>query len=118
MKTFTTALAAAGLAACVAFPAQAARVCLQTILIDHTSVKDANTVLFYLKNGQVWRNTLQAPCPSITLHGFEMNVRTGADKVCSNEMTIHTLVTHQTCSLGEFTPYTEPATVPADKSKP
>jgi hypothetical protein len=116
MKTFTTALAAAGLAACVALPAQAARVCLQTILIDHTSVKDPNTVLFYLKNGQVWRNTLQAPCPSITMHGFEMSVRTGADKVCSNEMTIHTLVTHQTCSLGEFTPYAPPAKAPADKS--
>lgn len=107
MKAFTTALAAAGLAAIIALPAQAAPVCLQMILIDHTSVKDQNTVLFYLRNGQVWRNTLQAPCPSILMHGFEMNFRS-ADKVCSNQMPIHTLVTHQTCALGEFTPYTPP----------
>ncbi len=106
MKAFTTALAAAGLAAVIALPAQAAPVCLQTILIDHTSVKDANTVLFYLKNGQVWRNTLKAPCPSILMHGFNMHVGGGDNKVCSNQMPIQTLVTHQTCALGEFTPYT------------
>jgi hypothetical protein len=104
MKTFTTALVAAGLAACVAVPAGAAPVCLQTILIDHTSVKDPNTVLFYLKNGQVWRNTLPAACPSIMLHGFRMDISSGDNKVCSNQMTIHTLVTGQTCSLGAFTP--------------
>ena len=109
MKAFTTALAAAGLAAVMALPAQAAPVCLQTILIDHTSVKDASTVLFYLKNGQVWRNTLQTPCPSILMHGFKMGVGGGDNKVCSNQMPIQTLVTHQTCALGEFTPYTPPS---------
>ena len=109
MKSFITALAAAGLAACVALPAQAqgtAPVCLDTYLIDHTSVKDPSTVLFFLRNGQVWRNTLPHPCPSITLHGFKMVARSGDNKVCSNQMIIHTLVTGQTCTLGEFTPYT------------
>ena len=80
MKTFTTAWAAAGLAACMALPAHAAPVCLQTIQIDHTSVKDPSTVLFYLKNGQIWRNTLQSPCPALLMHGFRMNVGGGENQ--------------------------------------
>jgi hypothetical protein len=92
----------------MALPAHAAPVCLQTIQIDHTSVKDPSTVLFYLKNGRIWRNTLQSPCPALLMYGFRMNVGGGENQVCSNQMPIEILVTHQTCSLGEFTPYAPP----------
>ena len=113
MKVFTTALAAAGLAAVIALPAQAAApVCLQTIQIDHTSVKDSQTILFYMKNGDVFQNRLRNACPDLHFHGFVMDIR-GGGEVCSNQQTIKVLVSHQVCQMGEFTPYRAPPKAPA-----
>lgn len=116
MKTFTTVLAAAAIAASAALPAQASPVCLQTILIDHTTVKDPKTILFHMKGGKVWRNTLINACPGLLFHGFVMDIRGGNDEVCSNEQTISVLKTHETCMMGEFTPYVPPEKAPAAKS--
>jgi hypothetical protein len=108
MKTFTTALAAAALAAVAALPAQAAPVCLETFRIDHTHVVDSQNVLFYMKGGKVWHNALKNSCPALNFHGFVMNVR-GGDTVCSNQQSIKVIDSGQVCMLGEFTPYTPPA---------
>jgi hypothetical protein len=115
MKIFTTALAAAAIAAFAVLPAQASPVCIESHLIDHTSVQDSKTVLFHMKDGKVWRNTLQNPCPSLNFHGFVMNMGP-VDTVCSNQQSISVLKTHETCMLGEFAPYAAPAAAPGDKS--
>lgn len=115
MKTVTTTLAAAAIAACAALPAAASPVCIQSHLIDHTSVQDSKTVLFHMKDGKVWRNSLQNSCPSLNFHGFVMNMGP-VDTVCSNQQSISVLETHETCMLGEFTPNTPPAAQGGQKS--
>ncbi len=116
MKSFTSVLVAAAIAAGAILPAQAAPVCLETYRIDHTSVKDPKTILFYMKGGKIWSNALLNACPGLNFHGFVMNVTGGDDIICSNQQSISVLVTHETCMMGAFTPYTPPAKTPADKS--
>ncbi len=77
--------------------------------IDHTHVVDARTVLFYMRDGKVWKNTLKAPCPGLLYHGFSFLTR--YPEVCSNAQAIQVVETGQVCSLGEFTPY-QPASSP------
>jgi len=108
MKTFTTTLAAAAIAVCAALPAQASPVCLWTYRIDHTSVLDSKNILFHMKDGKVWHNALQNPCPSLNFHGFTMVVRGGNESVCSNQQAIKVIDSGEICMLGEFTPYAAP----------
>jgi len=118
MRTFVSAFTAAAIAAgAMAAPAMASPICLTSHLIDHTSVqKDAQTILFYMKGGKVYSNTLRNRCPGLNFHGFVMNLR-GTDVVCDNQMSISVLVTHETCMMGAFSPYEAPAKAPAaDKS--
>jgi len=107
MKTFTSALAAAAIAACAASPALASPVCLWSYRIDHTSVLDSKNILFYMKDGKVWHNTLQNSCPSLNFHGFTMVMR-GTDQVCSNQQSIKVIDSGEICMMGEFTPYAPP----------
>ncbi|MBU6442896.1 MAG: hypothetical protein KGR48_03205 [Alphaproteobacteria bacterium] len=82
-------------------------VCLWTYMIDHTHTVDAKTLLFYMKGGKIWKNTLQNRCPSLTFHGFAYITRDG--QICSNQQVIYVLQTHEVCMLGTFEPYTPPA---------
>lgn len=114
MKALIPALAAAAIAVGAATTASADRpICLQNILIDHTSVKDSQTLLFHMKNGDVFQNKLRSACPGLNFHGFVMDIRGGIGDVCSNQQTISVLVTHEVCALGEFTPYKAPPKAPA-----
>lgn len=87
--------------------ANSAPVCLETYLIDHTHTVDPKTILFYMRDGTIWQNTLQSPCPGLMLHGFVDVVRD--DRICSNMQSIRVLVTQNVCMLGTFTRYTPPA---------
>lgn len=77
--------------------------CIPTRDIDHTHAVDATNVLFYLKNGAIYHNTLPAPCPGLKLHGFSF-VAHDTDEVCSNGQGIRVMETNQVCMLGAFTP--------------
>jgi hypothetical protein len=100
-------ISAPALAQPMAGPAPNNGACIQTQDIDHTHTVDANHVLFYLKNGKVWENTLKGPCPGLNFHGFVVN--THDQKLCSNEEGITVIATHEACALGNFTPYKAPA---------
>jgi len=115
MKTFISALVATAIAAGATAPALASPVCIQSRMIDHTSVQDSKTVLFHMKDGKVWRNSLQNSCPSLNFHGFVMNMGP-TDTVCSNQQSISVLKTHETCMLGEFTPNGSPDAAAGQKS--
>ncbi len=78
-------------------------VCLWTYMIDHTHVVDRNTVLFYTRDGHVWRNDLKSPCPGLDFHGFSFVSR--SDQICSNAVGIRVIRTGQVCALGPFSPY-------------
>jgi hypothetical protein len=106
MKIFISVLTAAALVAAAAIsPAMAAPVCLTSQLIDHTAVQDTKTILFYMKNGEVYANELRAACPGLNFHGFEINLRGGNDAICSNQEALTVTVTHEVCMMGAFTPY-------------
>jgi hypothetical protein len=116
-------LAAAGISAIFAVatadaqpaqpPAKPAPVCLNLDFephhIDHTHAVDPNTLLFYMRDGTIWKNTLKTPCPGLMFHGFE--VTTHVEEICSNAQSISVLETGEVCQLGEFTPYTPPPAV-------
>jgi hypothetical protein len=84
------------------------RVCLNIDMpnaVDHTRTVDASTILFYMRDGKIWKNTLKTPCPGLLFHGF--SYVTHYAELCGNEG-ISVIETHQVCSLGNFAPYTPP----------
>ncbi|HTW36023.1 MAG TPA: hypothetical protein VMD53_15500 [Rhizomicrobium sp.] len=76
--------------------------------ILRTKVVDPQTILFYMRNGKIWKNTLRAPCRGLEFHGFSFV--THYTELCSNSAAIQVVVTGEVCQLGYFTPYTAPAT--------
>lgn len=91
-------------------PARAAGgdICLQTGHIDHTVVVDGRTILFYMNDRKVWKNTLNSECPGLKFErAFSEEIRGGM--VCSSHQMIRVMHRGNWCSLGAFTPYTPPA---------
>ena len=76
-------------------------VCLWTYMIDHTKTVDRKTILFTMKNGDVWKNTLLQPCPGLMFHGFAYVTRDGS--ICDSMQSIMVLESHEVCQLGAFT---------------
>lgn len=110
-KPLAAAAGAAALLAATAAFAQGAgpgtttggnHVCLWTYQIDHTHVVDPQTVMFYMKDGHVWRNDLKTPCPGLQFHGFSYVTR--SDQICGPEIGIRIIRTGQACVLGDFKP--------------
>jgi hypothetical protein len=75
--------------------------------VDHTHVVDPKTILFYMCDGKIWKNTLPSPCRGLMFHGFSF--LTHQDEVCSNAQGIQVVETGEVCQLGAFTAYTPPA---------
>ena len=100
-----SAILAALLMASTIAPAMASHggsVCLHTYQIDRTKVVDAKTILFKMKDGKVWRNTLLQRCPGLLFDGFAY--MTPDNEICGNQQSIRMLRTHEVCLLGPFTP--------------
>ena len=49
-------------------PAAATRDCVTTSTLRNTAVLDDQTILFQLRDGSVWKNTLDFSCPSLGFH--------------------------------------------------
>jgi hypothetical protein len=111
MKTMAIAAMFVFIAGAAAAQPAPASTCLYVRDIDHTHAMDANTLLFYMRNGAVWKNTLAGPCPGLKFHGFAYTAH-DTDQVCSNGQGITVVETHEVCALGAFTPYTPPAPSP------
>jgi hypothetical protein len=83
-------------------------VCLQASQIDHTQILDDKTILFFMKSGHPWKNTMNFDCPSLKIEdGFAFV--TDFPEICSNSQTIRVLRSGNFCELAQFTPYTPPA---------
>ena len=91
-------------AASIAPAMGAAPVCLQTKLIDRTTVVNPKTILFRMKDGKVWRSDMRVACLSLKYNGFVYV--THADEICGGSQSIRVLNTDQVCMLGRFTPET------------
>ena len=86
--------------------------CVSLRQIDHTKVIDDDTVLFFLRGGDVMRNDLPGRCPTLMSEDAFM-YRTSLDQLCNSD-TITVLndvgfgfTPGATCGLGEFEPITE-----------
>jgi hypothetical protein len=92
-------------------PGNSGPVCLRPFdspsdAIDHTHAVNSRTILFYMRDGKIWQNTLATPCPGLMFHGFDFV--THQDEICSNAQSIRVLESGEVCALGPFTPYTRP----------
>jgi hypothetical protein len=101
MKTIANLAMLLALGATSISPAVAAPVCLDTYYISSTHVVDAKTILFKMKNGTVWRNTLRSSCPGLLFDGYSY-VLHGTD-LCGDMQSIRVLSTDEICLLGKFT---------------
>jgi hypothetical protein len=76
--------------------------CLEASSVWSTGVIDEKTILFQMRNGTVWKNTLKQSCPNLKFQrGFSEVVRSG--QICANRQIISVLGTHNPCQLGDFT---------------
>lgn len=82
--------------------------CLEASLVDSTGVIDDRTILFHMRNGTVWKNTLRQDCTSLKFRrGFSEVVRSG--EICANKQVISVLGTGNRCQLGVFTLVSRPS---------
>ena len=109
MKKFAAiAVALAGLSAIpaagpVAAQDQPRRVCLNSTDIRNTHAVDSRTILFTMRNGDVWRNTLAAPCPSLVSQGAGSFTEVShTDFICAETQHITVAVSGAVCRLGAF----------------
>jgi hypothetical protein len=101
-------LASSALALSAAIPVQAqstqgGNVCLNVTEILRSQAVDNRTIVYHMKDGKVWRNTLAAPCPE--LMGFSAgsySQKMHTDYLCANTQQI-TVASGMVCRLGEFT---------------
>ncbi|HEY1962625.1 MAG TPA: hypothetical protein VGG69_09415 [Rhizomicrobium sp.] len=76
--------------------------CINASDIDYTQTPDDQTIVYHLRNGRVWKNTLKATCPQLHFeHAFSEVVR--ASQVCANHQMIRVQNTGSICALGDFT---------------
>jgi hypothetical protein len=86
--------------------------CVSLRQIDYTKVIDDDTVLFFLKGGDVMRNDLPRNCPRL-MSEDAFTYRTSIEQLCDSD-TITVLddvgagfIPGATCGLGEFQPITD-----------
>ena len=91
-------------------------VCLPVNQIDHTQILTDSAILFYMKSGKTWVNTITIPCSSLTMEdGF--SYVNDVLEICSNSQTIRVARSGNFCELGQFTPFEVPK-LPGDAVAP
>ncbi len=78
-------------------------VCLNVTEILTTQPTDMRTIVYRMRNGDVWRNDLAFACPDLvnfSSGGYTQKLHT--DWLCANKHTI-TTQTGSVCRLGRFT---------------
>jgi len=78
-------------------------VCLDPQYIVGTQAVNARTILFRMKNGEVWRNDLARPCPDLVSQSGGFSHVVHNDRICANVQEIEVNATGMVCRLGEFT---------------
>jgi len=78
-------------------------VCLSIREVQRTETPDDRTIVFHMRDGKIWRNTLKQNCPMLRTSPYTQVLHNG-DMVCANQQFIHVMQTGNTCTLGEFAP--------------
>ena len=101
MKRLPFVLAAAAMLLATAPAGAAPRICLDPHDIQGQASPDGKVIVFHMRDGTVWRNMLQKPCPDLRFYGFSWTLR-GPAEVCENQQSLHVLHSGETCFLGKF----------------
>jgi hypothetical protein len=93
-------------------------VCLATAQIDHTEIVSDTAILFFMKGGKTWVNTMSIPCSSLKMEDGFAYIN-DVPEICSNSQTIRVLRSGGFCELGQFAPFEVPKIpgVPAPDAK-
>ena len=106
MRKFFTPVTLAVLLLAGASPAMAdaqSHICINTRDITSSKPdKDGSSILFKMRDGTQWRNTLQGRCPDLAYEGFAWSVRNPDNSVCENEESLKVLQSAEVCQLGKF----------------
>jgi len=78
------------------------KVCLNVRDIQRTETPDDRTIVFYMRDGKIWRNRLKSICPLLKTSPYSQVLRN--DQVCANQQFIHVAQSGYTCVLGGFVP--------------
>ncbi len=83
------------------------RNCISLTTISHTRVRSESVIDFYMRGGQVYRNTLPSSCPGLAFEE-RFTYRTSLNQLCAVD-TITVLYASgpqqgATCALGPFQP--------------
>src|SRR5205085_2372082 len=78
-------------------------VCLRALDVDHTKTPNDRTILFFMKDGNIWSATLKSDCPELRFNGFEYSP-TPPDNICANAQTIRVLKSGAVCEIGSLVP--------------
>ncbi len=77
-------------------------VCLDPQQIRSTQIKDNKTILFQMRNGDVWTNTLVAECPGLK-SGQSISQMVTTNRICSFRQSFSSNFSGAMCRLGAFT---------------
>ena len=78
------------------------KVCLNVREIQRTETPNDRTIIFHMRDGKVWRNTLRSVCPMLSISPYSQVLHT--EQVCANQQFIRVAQSGYTCVLGDFTP--------------
>jgi hypothetical protein len=78
--------------------------CVSPRDIDSTKPTSDREIVFKMRNGKMWLNTLPANCPGLKFEGgFSWEIH--GDTICANSQTFRVLRRGNVCALGAFSPY-------------
>jgi hypothetical protein len=78
--------------------------CLDSYRIDHTSVPDDSTILFFMRDRTVYRAHLINRCVGLSLdpRGFTYDPIPGNNQICENLFSIHLNTYGGVCLVGKI----------------
>ncbi len=80
--------------------------CLNRRDVERTEIPNDRSILFYMRNGEIWRNDLRTACPMLKVSPYTEKLT--SDLVCANQQFIHLTLTGDDCALGNFTQVAPP----------
>jgi hypothetical protein len=96
-----------------AVPAAGSKTCIALTQIDSTNALDDQTIIFKMKGGKQYKNTLPYKCSGLKFENA-FSYRTSLSQLCNVDIITvlrsgSRLDSGPSCGLGTFEPYTPPA---------
>ena len=80
---------------------EAPPMCINVADIRRTNAPDPQHLVFYMRSGKIWENTLTRSCAGLTSNRWTWVVRSPI-RVCANAHRIRVFQTNLICTIGDF----------------